>query len=137
MRVLVAVDVRNFDSGRLQLANLCRGFDLQLFGIEASRQGTGSKGFQAITKTAITGRKGRKFLCLNCWLAINQHDMAAHAQAGHRLRQSHCIVERPTICHHSGRSYDPACVPFDDAAVYSRGESEVVGIDDQAAHRPV
>lgn len=89
MNVFVSVYMRDANVRSLQLANLCAGLSFHLLGLQASGKRTRSEGFQAIAKScrSRTRRGNRRNLrAVENWLSVDQHDVAAYAQAGRRLR---------------------------------------------------
>lgn len=134
MGVFVSVDVRNGDSSRLNLANLCGGFGGDFLGIDAASDRPRRKTEQAIAKAGIARKRGKLLRAKNR-PAINQNYMATDAEFWKRLGQSSRLFESPTVGHEGGRSHDAADVSFDDGPVHARSESEVICVDDQAPHR--
>ena len=70
MGVLVGIEVRNEDSGRLNLLDLSGYLGLELAGIQATRQRTSGKRLQAVAKSSILCQRRDRSL-LNHWLAVD------------------------------------------------------------------
>jgi hypothetical protein len=68
-------------------------------------------------------------------LAIGQDNVATDAQSGNCLSERDRFCEACAIRHEGGRGDDASGVSFKDGAIDSGGKAEVIGIDDQAAHR--
>src|SRR5215469_4491741 len=130
MGVLVGIDVRNEDSGRLNLADLSGDLGLDLAGIQATRQRTSGKRLQAVAKSSILGQRRDRSL-LNHWLAVDQYNVATDTQLGHSPGQLDGLSERAPLRHQGRRGDYSARVSLDDCTVYARGESKIIRIDDQ------
>src|SRR5271157_5935969 len=138
MSVFVGIEMRHVDSGGLNLANLSAGLRLDLPGVQASGQGACRKTLQPIAETGgagIAGSERGQSNRVKNRLAINQYNMATHAEARQLLCQLHGIVEGRPTGHEGGRSYDSVGVSLDDRAVHSPSEAKIIGIYDQASHR--
>ena len=98
MRVFVSVDVRNGDSSRLNLANLCCGFGGDFLGIDAASDRAGRKSEQPIAKAGIVGKRG-KFLRTKNRPAIDQNYVATDAEFWERFGQLSRLFESRTIGH--------------------------------------
>src|SRR5579864_665501 len=59
MGVFVSVDVRNGDSSRLNLANLCGGFGGDFLGIDAASDRARRKSEQPMAKAGVAGKRGK------------------------------------------------------------------------------
>src|ERR1700687_56159 len=134
MGVFVSVDVRNGDSSRLNLANLCGGFGGDFLSIDAASDRARRKSDQPVAKAGIAGKRGKLLRAKNR-PAIDQNYMATDAEFWDRFGQLSRLFESRTVGHEGGRRHDPADVSFDDSPVHARSESEVICVDDQAPHR--
>jgi len=137
MSVLVRIEMRDTDSGGLNLANLSAGLRFDLSRIEATRQGTGCKTLQPIAEAGgsrITGSHRGQTNRVQDRLAVNQYDMAAYAETRKLFRQLHSVVEGRSMRHQGRRGHDAMSVSFDDGAVHSSSEPKIIGIDDQTSH---
>jgi hypothetical protein len=79
--------------------------------------------------------QARDYFGIEQGAAINQHDVASHAQLRYGSCKSHGVRECGAVRHQCGGSYDPAAVGFDNATVYACSEAEIIRIDDQPPHR--
>ena len=77
----------------------------------------------------MSRRNGRQSLRVKNRLAVDQHDVTAHAEARHRFRQTDGIFEGGSVGHQRGGRYDSARVSFNNGAIYACGEAKVIGID--------
>jgi hypothetical protein len=134
MGVFVSVDVRNVDSSRLNLANLCGGFRGDFLGIDVASDRARRKSEQPIAKAGIAGKRGKLLRGKNR-PAIDQNYMATDAEFWDRFGQLSRLFEGRTIGHEGGRSDNATDVSFNDGPVHARSESEVICVDDQAPHR--
>jgi hypothetical protein len=66
--------------------------------------------------------------------AVHQHHVAAYAQLRHGGRQFGRFLKGAPVSHEGGRGHNAALVRFYYGAIDAGGETEVVGVDDQAAH---
>ena len=79
MRVLVGVDVRDGNAGRLNLADLRRGFGGDLPGVHASSDRTRGEGRHAVAEVGRSGDR-EKVCCRKNRPTIGEDNMAANAQ---------------------------------------------------------
>ena len=68
---------------------------------------------------------------------VHEHDVAAHAQPWRRGYALDRVIECLTIGHEGGGGYDAMAMGFDNGAVHSLSEPEIIRIDDQTSHAPV
>ena len=69
--------------------------------------------------------------------AIHQDDVTTDTKPRAGLRQSNRVLKSLAVGHQCGRSDDPVFMSLCDGAIHPGSKSEIVGIDDQAAHGPV
>ena len=125
----------------LQLADLGRGLGLDFIGRQAAQQGERAKLAIPSRKCGSPAwlplRSSRLRTCVWCKQrsAVHQDDVAAHSQSRRGLRQTHRFLKCLAVGHQRRRSHDPVFVGFHDGAIHARRETEIVGVDDQAAHR--
>ena len=136
--MFVGVNVRDVNSGRLYLANLGGSFGFDLLWIDPPGEGAGGEGLKAVSKTRCSRvGGGESWNCLRRkhGLAVDEYDVAADTQIRDSVCQLHGFGEGGSVGHERGGSYDPIGVCLDDGAIHATGESEIIGIDDQAPHR--
>jgi len=133
VRVLVGVDVRDDDSGRLNFANLCSGFGRDLVCVHATGDGASGEGRHAIAKVGRGGERWELAGGKNR-VAVDEEHMAADAQTREGFSQVHGFGEGGAVGHQRGRGDDSAGVSLDDGPVYARSVAKVICVDDQAAH---
>ena len=133
MCVLVRVEVREIDSGGLNLANLRRSFRGNFFSAYYARDCARRKALHAIAKLMNFGERGN-FAGVEHGLAIKQDDMASDAKSRTLLCEGDRFCERRAIRHQCRGSYDAAGVGFNDGAVYAGCVSEIIRIDDEPPH---
>src|ERR1039457_1753727 len=131
--MFMSVDVRNGDSRRLNLANLCGGFGGNLIGVDAPGDRARGESHQAIAEGRGAGQRGELLRAQN-WPAIDEHDMATDAEFRDRLCQLRGLVESQTISHERRRSYDAARVSLHNGPVHARCEAKIICVDDQTPH---
>ena len=68
--------------------------------------------------------------------AVHQHHVAAHAEAWCRAAQFDGLVCGCGLGHQCCTGEHARAMQFDDCAVYSGGQAEVICVDNEAAHRP-
>jgi len=131
--VLVTVNVRNVEPCSLDPANLRFHFALDLIRRnllaysrcrESSQTGAESR--------RIVGQSGT-FFCKR--FAIDQNDMAAGFQLWLRAGKLNRFLQSAGIRHHGSRCDNAAPVCQRNGTINSRGETEIICIDDQPAHK--
>lgn len=132
MGVLVSIDVRDRDTGLLQLADLSLGlsFDVALANM-TTQQGMyeGQKG-RAKAPSVRTDQRwnlrriGRRY-------TVGENDMAADAERGGPPRNLHGVVKGWSGGHQGCRGQHACVMQREDRAIDSFGQSKVVGIDDE------
>src|ERR1700694_5563420 len=122
--MFVSVDMRNRDSGRLNLTNLRAGFRNNFIGVDAASDRSRRESHHAIAEVCAAGKSG-KLLGVQNWLAINQHHVATDAQSWDRLCQSSRLCESRSVGHERRRSHDTAGVSLHNAPVHARSEAKV------------
>jgi hypothetical protein len=63
-------------------------------------------------------------------LAVHQHYMAAHAQARRRSRQIGGFGKGASARHQRSRGHNAMLVRLHHGAIYARGQTKIIGIDD-------
>ena len=132
VRVLVAVNMCQRNSPRLDLANLRFHFPLNFIrGNLLANCGQGEL-FQAAAEPL------RRFC--KCWKvtrernAIDQHDVASCLEAGLRLGQIDRGVAGFCVGHERSRRDNARSIALDDRAVYARGQAKIICINNEATH---
>jgi len=99
--VLVRVNVRNRNSSRLNLLNLCPGLTLDFASIHTTGKGTCSECLEPVAESSRMGNC-RELGGVKYRLAVDQYDMAADTQGGRGLGHLCGLAERETVCHERG-----------------------------------
>jgi hypothetical protein len=137
MRVLVGVNMGYDDARGLNLSNLRHGFGFDLFLIKVARERPGGEDLQAFSKpwnVRTSLDQGRHLRRPKHGVSVDQHNVAANAQPGYRLRQLCSFRKSRAAGHHSGRCHNAPSVRLHDGAVYTRGEAQIIRVDDQPSH---
>jgi hypothetical protein len=135
------VEMRHRDAGLLQFADLERGFRLDLIFSQTAKQRERAKPCDSLAKTGVAGTVATSIQqTADCCFVkqgspVHQDDVTAHTQPRPGLRQSNSVLKSLAIGHQCGRSDHPMFVGFQDGAIHTDSKTEIVGIDDQAAHR--
>ena len=135
--MFVSVEMTHNDTRGLQLSNLRDGFGLNLFLVKAASKRMRRKILQAVAKpwtARIVRDEGGNLFSGQYGLSVDQNDVTADAQLRYRLSQLHSFSESRAGSHQGGRCHYAASVCLHNGAVYTRGEAEVVRIDDQPSH---
>ena len=69
-------------------------------------------------------------------LAINENDVATHAQRRRGARQFNRLIGRAGARHQGGAGDQARSMQLRDGPVHARGQSKIVGVDDETAHSP-
>ena|ERR1700758_204537 len=128
--MFVRVDVRNHNSSRLNLLNLCPGLTFNLCSIQTPGKGTRSERLEPVAEFSRTSNCGEPG-GVKYWVAVDQYDVAADTQGGGGFRHLCGLAEGGTVCHERGRGNDTESVRLDDGAVHACSESEVIRVDDE------
>ena len=67
--------------------------------------------------------------------AVDQDDMTAYAECGHRQGHVHSFFSGAGLRHERGAGEHFGGMQLEDGAIDTRGESEIVGIHDKAGHK--
>lgn len=136
VRVFVRVDMRYINPAGLQFTNLRGRLGLDLMGIDSPGEGLQSKHADSGAKMMrlMIGNERWQPRWINQRLAIDEYDMATHAPVVARLRQQHGFVIRTGVRHQRCRGDNATRMTLGNRPVHTMGQSEVVGIDDKAAH---
>ncbi len=132
MRVLMAIDVRERDAARLDLAYLGFHFPMDFFRINLLSDGGYGKLLQASPKVWRAVCERGQILCQ--WDAINQYNVASSLEAGLHFGQIDRGIRGPGVGHERGRSYNAGSIALNDRAVDARGQAEIICIDNEATH---
>jgi hypothetical protein len=141
--MFVGVEMRGPHPCRLQALDLRAGLGFDLAWVELVAERSYDKVIEldaklagAVLRTrlqqaAYAVRRQERF-------TVEQHHVTAYAETRvacrQRARHAGRFVEGSRIRHQRGRGHNPALLRFDDGAVHSRGQTEVIGIDDEPAH---
>ena len=132
VRVLVAVNMRQRNSPRLNLANLRFHFPLNFFrGNLLADRGHG-KMLQAAAEPL------RPFC--ECWKirrernAIDQYDVTSCLEARLCIARSIAASLAFAVGHERSRSHNAGSIALDDRAVYARGQAKIICINNEATH---
>lgn len=138
--VLVRVDVGDGQAGLLQADDLGDGFPLDMRALNAaegeiadetgergSKNGVACRGLFAIEQGSDGCRVGNG-------RAIEQYNVAAHAERWMLFGRSYSFGEAGSGRHQRRRSQCAMLVQFDNCAMDAARQSEVIGIYNQAAH---
>ncbi len=112
--VFVSVDVRNRDSGRLNLANLRGGFGNNFFGVDAAGDRARRESHHAIAKVCALVRVGSCWASRTGWPSIST-TWQPMLRVRDRLCQLSRLCESRTVGHQRRRSHDAARVSLNDA----------------------
>ena len=135
MGVFVRVNVSEMQAAGLQQFDLSSGLGLNLNGADAALEEPLKKSAQLGMKAAgVRVHKRWEFLRGKHRLAIDQHYMAAYAQRWRGARQFNGFFCGGSFGHQRGAGQRSAPVEFDNGAIYPGGQSEVVGVENEAAH---
>ena len=136
VRVFVCVNVGNGEAVRLQSTNLRGRFGLHLVGVDPAGHRPNGEPRDSIAKGVPTCRNNQAWKPgrIDQRLAIEQNNMAANTPLGIGLCESDRLFESHRIRHERGGGYDSMLVSLDDGSIHTRGEPEIVRIDDQATH---
>ena len=132
--VLVGIEVRYPQTGRLNLPDLRRDFFHQLVAIEASKHGARSKRRKAGVKLFRFGGAHchqcvqRPRLCHR--RSIHENNMASHGKIRRRPRRDNRILERQPIGHQGRRGDNASRVGFENGSIHSSGQTEIIGVYD-------
>ena len=141
MRVLVRVEVRNRDAGRLKPTNLSCGFGFDLFPLEAAEERALGETTQTVAKScaifAVRVHEGRHLRSVQNRRTINQDHVAADAQLRGASGLLHRVLKGGPIGHQSGGRHHTLAVRLYNGAIDTRGEAKVVSIDNEAAHAAI
>ena len=138
MRVLVRVDVSQFQSTALQPGDLGEGFSFYVLGNIAPCHITDvdmeEKRAQRRTEILCGGQAGKQFDWRD-WTSIDEYDVAADAQGRVGNGELNGFIGGGCARHKGGAGQHSVAMQFDDCLVDAAGEAEVVGIDDEAFHQ--
>ncbi len=140
MGVLVGVDMCDANTRLLQSHNLRGGFTLDMLSFDPAQGQVANKRSQRRAKmrrsisAAYRANQTWNGSRIGNWRSIDQHDMAADAKRRMLLRQSNRLGEARSRCHQGRGTERALVVQIDDCTVNSTSESEVVCVDNQAAH---
>ena len=117
--VFVSVGVGGRNAGGLDFVGLGGEFavEIQLAGVDGAgeRWGIFGQGFLGEER-----------------MASDEDEMSANVERGVGMGELDSVIEGIAIGHESGGGDDPAGVGVDNAGVHVAGESEVIGVDNQA-----
>jgi hypothetical protein len=136
VRVLVSVDMSEPQAGVLEQGDLGSSLGFNFSGTDAAGEEAGAKSGQGDGEAAgLFLDKGRNVLGREDGPAVDEHNMAADAQCWRGVRQANRLVSRAGTRHQRGAGEYAGVVQFDDGPVHPGGQPEVVGINNEAAHR--
>jgi hypothetical protein len=134
----VAIDVGELQSARLQYLDLRSGFDSHIFFSDLARKNRKRKLRDSWPKTGATPISGSEqrwhSVLRSYWSPVRQNYVTASSQRGSLGGDGDGFVDRVLVRHDCGRSHNACAMCLGDGSVYTRSHSEVVGIDDEAAH---
>ena len=137
MCVFMRVEVRDDQSGGLQLSNLRRGLGFDLVGINPSTNRGQSEADEALSEMSVALGQRWKSLRTKHGRAVGQHHMAADAKPGRRLGALHAVVERRSIGHQSRGSYDAPGMPLSNSAIDAGSKPKIIRINNKPPHATV
>ena len=130
--VLVRVHVGNCDASRLDLTNLRNGFALDLCGFDAAGEEVNHKSVETGAQAA-TGRKRGKFVRVQFRPPIHEDHMTPDSER--RLFEGcmYGIAKGRPRCHQCCGGQGICGIQVEDGAVHAFRQTEIIGIDDEAA----
>lgn len=118
MRVLVAIEMGNNNSCRLQFANLRLGLGFDLIFIKTAGKRRQKNFAQRIPEPKrLTFHQRRHLRSIEDRLAIRQHDMASNAKLRNRSRKLDSILKRGPICHQRRGSHNALLMALQNGAI--------------------
>ena len=140
MGVLVSIQMRDHNAGPLQLPDLGDGLCFHLITIDTAADGAHCEAAETLIKAPVVRpsvRERGSLFSAKHWGAVHEHDMAADAHPGHRGGALARIIECLTVGHEGCGGYDTVAMGFDNGAVHSLSQPEIIRIDDQTSHASV
>ncbi len=134
MRVLVGVQMGDGDAGGLELANLRNGFALDLARGDAAAEEVHHERGEAGAQASL-GRERGEFRRMQLRAAIHEDDMASDAERGLHECGVHRFAEGAARRHQRCGGQHFGRVQLQDGAVHAFRQTEIIGIDDEAALR--
>ena len=131
MGVLVRVHVGDRDPGRLDVANLCDRFPLDLFRGDAAAEEVNHKSGETGAQAA-TGRKRGKFIRMQFRPPIYEDHMAADSERSQFEGRMYGIAKGRPRCHECCGGQRLCGIQVEDGAVHAFRQTEIIGIDDEA-----
>ena len=133
MRVLVCVDVGEFEAGASELLNLCECLALDLVLADGAAQDAEREVAERVAEGAVVGteKSGDGFGGRD-WCAIDEDDVAADPEGWACSSESDGVFERRSVGHQGGRRDGASVMQLGDGAIDAARETEVVCIDDES-----
>ena len=141
--VLVRVEVSNRDAGRLQLADLGGGLGLDFVRSQASQQGECAELGDSLAEARIAGAVTATIQQTVDLRLVKQRERRPPGRRGSPLpveawiAPDHRLSKAWPLAIKVAEDTTPLFVGLDDGTIHARSETEIVGVDDQAAHAPV
>ena len=137
MGVLVRVDVRDHDAGGLQLANLRRGFGFNFVGIGCATHRAQCEAVEVLVKATVIKLSIRELGSLSAPSSgepSTRTTWQPTVSFGFERARRTGIVEARRLAMRVVEVTMPLAMGFNDSAIHSLREPEIIRIDDQTPH---
>jgi hypothetical protein len=130
----MSVEVRGLDAGRADFEDLSSQFPFDFFGADDSGRKPRYETTQGIMEIAAFGDERWDFFEGSNRSSPHEDQVAANSQARIQFCKFDGVVEGRAARHQSGAGKNSFAMGTDNAFIYSTGEAEVVGVEDELLH---
>jgi hypothetical protein len=132
--VLVRVEVRGLDARCADFEDLSSQFPFDFFGADDSGGKPRYEATQRIMELAVFGDERWDFIEGSNRSSTHEDQVAADSHPRIQFCKFDGVIEGRATSHQSGAGKNSFAMGTDNAFIYSTGEAEVVGIEDELLH---